>query len=513
MLKNFKNIAVVSLSTGGSRILGLLRDVMLFAALGASQWNSAFILAFTLPNLFRRLLGEGAMTSAMVPIFSEVLEREGRSSAFAFFSEVFLRLLVALVVLCTVLMVALELLVHSGQLSEHWILGTELSVLLLPYMIFICLSAIVAAGLNVIGRFAAPASTPILLNLAIIFALVLAMQFDKAASETVYWLCAGVLIGGALQLLVPAVDLARQGWRPHRLAKGESSQLNELFSLLLPGLMGAAILQVNIMVSRLLAHSLNDSAVSVLYLASRLMELPLGLFTVSVVTVFFPVLARTLAGKDEVGFADSISSGMRLISAISVPAGVGLFVMGEPIVELLRFGQFAGADAAKVATLVAIYGVGLPFYSAATFVTRGLHAGKSMLVTVRIAGICLLVNLLGSLILMQVWEERGLAAANVLAAVVQSVLLWLALRQRRHAVRFGVLLPAMAKIILAALAMGLVCRLALPAIAMFELSGKSYAACAVGLLIPVGMAIYFMLLALLRFEEMHMLGKLLRIRK
>lgn len=509
MLKNLKNVAVVSLSTGGSRALGLLRDVLLFAALGASLWNSAFILAFMLPNLFRRLLGEGAMTSAMVPIFTQVLQRDGKQAAFEFFSRVFCRLLVALLVITGVGMLLFGWLVKSDWLDIRWLLGAELSVYMMPYLVFICLAAIVAAGLNVIGRFAAPACTPMLLNLSIIGALLIGMALSEEPADIVYWLCGGVLLGGLLQLFVPAVDLARQGWRLRPMF-GKTADLDELTRLFVPALAGAAILQVNIMVSRLLAHSLNESAVSVLYLASRLMELPLGLFTVAVSTVFFPLMAQAFAAKDEASFAQNFCSSMRLVIAISIPAGVGLIILGEPIVELLRFGRFDSADGQLTAALVAIYGLGLPFYSAATIATRGLHAGKLMRVTVWIAGISLLVNLVGSLILMQFWAERGLALANVLAAVMQSILLWYALSRHRQGLKLTDLLPAFAKILLAALLMGIACWAGLRGIAATGLEGKLHALISVGFLVPAGILVYFSVLHRFGLEELHYISDRLK---
>ena len=168
MLKNLKNIVVVSLSTIGSRVLGLVRDILIFMALGASAWNDAFILAFTLPNLFRRLLGEGALTSAVVPVFSDVLRRSGRAEAFAFFNQVLLRLLLLLVLIVAAGMTLFGLLAYFDLLPARWALSAELAVVLLPYTIFICLAAIVSAGLNLLERFAIAASTPMLLNVAMI---------------------------------------------------------------------------------------------------------------------------------------------------------------------------------------------------------------------------------------------------------------------------------------------------------------------------------------------------------
>jgi putative peptidoglycan lipid II flippase len=511
MPKNLKNIVVVSVSTVGSRVLGLARDILIFAALGASLWNSAFILAFTLPNLFRRLLGEGALTSAMVPVFSDILERDGREGAFAFFNQVLLRLFVGLMVLVTCGMLLLWYLAQSGTFSARWALGSELAVVLLPYMIFICLAALVSAGLNVLGRFAVAACTPILLNLAMIAALAAGMWLSDSQAHIVYWLCGGVLVGGLLQFAVPVWDLARAGWRPRR-AKASTSDLSELWRLFLPGLMGAAILQVNIMISRLLAYSLDEVAVSVLYLASRLMELPLGIFTIAVTTVFFPLLARAVALQDDRGFADSLTQGMRLVVGISLPAGVGLLVLGGPIIELLfQWGAFNANDVIATIPLIAIYGMGLPFYSAATFATRGLHACKDMKTPVRVAGFCLAVNVVCGVILMQIYGAAGLAAGNVIAAVVQSIMLWRAMSKHRSDVGFMRLRKAFGKILIAGFAMGLFCLAGHALVLSFDLADKLRAAVIVCLFVPSGAALYFGLLYLLKFEELNMLrGMLLR---
>ena len=508
MPKNLKNIAIVSLSTVGSRLLGLLRDILIFAALGTSLWNSAFIMAFTLPNLFRRLLGEGALTSAMVPVFSDVFEREGREGAFRFFNQVLVRLLFALLIIICAGMLLLAWAASSERVPERWSTGATLAVWLLPYMLFICVAAIISAGLNLLGRFAVAAMTPILLNLAMIGSLAAGLWLETGAARTVYWLCGGVLVGGCLQLLVPAVDLMRQGWRPRLEPKGGDA-LAELWCLFLPGLMGAAILQINILVSRLLAYTLDESAVSVLYLASRLMELPLGVFTIAVATVFFPLLAKTLSQGDEAGFSSTFLQGLRLVVGISLPAGVGLFVLGEPIIEFLfLWGAFDQADVLATVPLLAIYGMGLPFYSAATFAIRGLHATKDMRTPVRVAGYCLLINLLSGLLLMQFWGAAGLAAANVLAAVAQSYLLWRALSVGREVLHIRALRPALLKILFSGAAMGVACALTWPLVAGIDLPTKLSAALTVSVCVPGGVCLYFILLSLLRFEELGMLREL-----
>jgi putative peptidoglycan lipid II flippase len=511
MTKNFRNIAVIGMSTLGSRVLGLVRDILIFAALGTSLWNSAFILAFTLPNLFRRLLGEGALTSAVVPIFTDVLKKQGREAAFQFFNQVLLR--VSVMLLATVAGGIAVLLLLNGLelLSGRWKLGAELSVILLPYMIFICLAAVISAGLNVIGRFAAAALTPVLLNLAMIAALAAGLLLHGEAQQIVYLLCVGVLFGGLLQLALPAWDLIRQGWRP-KLGTARSEFMGQVWGLFLPGLMGAAILQINILVSRLLAFSLDDSSVSVLYLASRLMELPLGVFTIAVVTVFFPLLASAVSDKDQAGFAASFNQGSRLILAISVPAGVGLLVLAKPIIELLfNWGNFSVDDVEATLPLLAIYAIGLPFYSMATFATRGLHARKDMVTPVRIAGICLVINALAGIFFMQFAGAAGLAAANVLAAIIQSALLWKGLSSSIDGIPIRGFLPAFIQIGSAALIMALAVlatRLLCHQVADFQ-SLKAMNGLVIACGLPVGAMTYIALLTLFRFQDITELKTLI----
>lgn len=512
MLKNLRNIAVVSVSTVGSRIFGLVRDILMFAALGATLWSDAFIIAFTIPNLFRRLLGEGALTSAVVPIFSDVLKKSGREQAFAFLNQVLFRLMLLLIVLVIGGIFGLALISDSGLLPERWALGAGLSAILLPYMLFVCLAAIVSAGLNLIGRFAAAAGTPIILNISIIGSLTLGMWLEDDPHKIVYWLCCGVLVGGLLQLSVPMCDLAYQGWRP-KVSKGFKSEIRELWHLLTPGLLGAAILQVNILVSRLLAYSLDASSVSILYLASRLMELPLGVFTVSVATVFFPLLARSIANQDKQSFAASFAQGMRLILGVSIPAGIGLMIVGEPVLELCRWGAFDYGDAVqKTVPLIAIYGFGLPFYSAATFVTRGLHAYKDMKSPVRIAGICLVVNLFSGAVLMQFLGAAGLAASNVIAAILQSILLWKALSKQSLELRALSFRNAFGKILASGAIMGLIGVTGNQILTHLGLQNKAYGLVTMFLTIPACVIIYFAVLHILKFEELKILSSYLKNR-
>ena len=514
MFQSLKNIAIVSSSTVGSRLLGLVRDAMIFASLGSSIWSSAFILAFTLPNLFRRLFGEGALTSALVPTFSDVLQREGRMKALGFFNQVFLRAIIVLLAILIAGIVSLGLIIKLGNLSQRWVLGAELAMGMLPYMLFICLAAIVSVVLNIFGRFAIAALTPVILNLSIIVAICFGMCWNSPQSVLVWWISGGVLCGGILQFLLPSYSLFKQGWRPSIISNHKFNQsLLELWQLFLPGLLGAAILQINILVSRLLAFSLNDTAASELYLASRLMELPLGVFTIAIVTVFFPLMAKSLTSGDDKGFADSLNSGMRLVLAISFPASIGLFILNEPILRaLFQWGAFDSSSVLKIVPLVAIYGLGLPFYSVATFATRGLYAAKNMSYPVKVAGLCLTLNALLGIFLMQFLAERGLAFANVLSAMAQALLLWIALSESHALINIKHIWNALKKVLFASLVMGGTCYVSLFIIASLGMSPKSEAYFVVAFLIPTATVVYCSLLYFLDFEELSNFRKILNHR-
>lgn len=485
----------------------------MFAALGAGLWHSAFILAFTLPNLFRRLFGEGALTSAFIPVFSDLLKQPDRTSAFGFLNRLLWQVFIILAVVVLVLACLLKTLAWSGWLSERWSLSADLSIWLLPYMIFVCLAALMTAALNALGRFWVAASTPIVLNLSMILSLCLGIYLFDSTAAVIYCLIFGVLFGGLLQLLMPFFDLKRTGWELH-LEKENSREISELWKLFLPAVAGAAVLQINVLLSRLLAFALNDGATAVLYMSSRLMELPLGVFTFAVVAVYFPRMAQARALDERLHFKKDFISGLILVCTIAIPAAIGLCVLAKPIlITLFQRGAFTEVDVLRTIPLVIVYAIGLPFYSVATFASRAFHADKSMKTPVRIAAVCLAVNLLFSLSLMQWIGEIGLACANVLAASLQALLLLKILRKRHLSFSFSDFKNALMKISLATVVMGIACYLGLCFFQGLKLSHQSESLFVVLCLVPVGALSYLGCLYLLRLEVLDELMQTLRKKK
>ncbi len=511
MSKSLERIGIVSVATVLSRVLGLLRDMLTLAVFGVSGVSAAFFFAFTLPNLFRRLLGEGSLTAAAVPVLTEELENGGRARVFTLVNQVFSWLFVVTTFLTLALIAVFLLIPLIDGLEERWYLTSELAVFLFPYMILVCLAAALAAALNVLGRFAVPALTAVWLNLAMIAGLGAgAFFFAESAEGRVLFLCFGVLAGGLLQLLIPLIALVREGWRP-KPDLTLSPRLREVRRLMIPGLAGTAIFQINVLVSRSLAFGVDEAGVSVLYLANRLMEFPLGIFTMAVATVIFPLLSLHAVRNDAASFGEVYRKGLRLILMISLPAAAGIAFLSDPILGLLfQRGAFEAGATAITAPVLAIYAVTLPLYSIATFATRGFHSLKNTATPVRLAGAAFLINLVCSLLLMRPLGIIGLALANLISILVQSAWLQVSLATEQRQLGLLKLTADVVKMAAATAVMSLLLVLLREPLLAAGGGGKAGQAVVLGLLIPGGAGFYFLLLWVLRVEGRDEASALLR---
>lgn len=510
MSKSLKDIGLVAGFTVVSRVLGLVREVATAAVFGTSALNSAFVSAFTLPNLFRRLLGEGALTSALVPTMTRELERGRREDAFRLVSKVSSWLLVvtaALVGLASLALGNADSLVawaeHAGLAPEtgrRLLLGADLALILFPYMVLVCLAAACSGACQVLGRFAEPALSPIWLNLALLAALGLGAWWAWDDAARLRLLCGAVLCGGALQLAVPAAVLWREGWRPTFDLRPDEG-VREILRLMGPTVLGSAIYLVNIAVSRFIGLSLNDSAAAVLNLATRVMELPIGVFTLAVATVVFPLIARHAAREEWAELAAAYHRGLRLILIIAVPAAAGLVVLSEPITRLLfERGAFQARDTALMAPVLAAYALGLPFVSFTSLALRGFYALRDTATPVRAAGLSFAVNVLLSLALMGPLSTVGLALASTVAVVVQAVYLQVHLVRRQRGFVLADLWPNLRKIGAATILMALGVLAAVRALAVVGLPVGLADAVVVLVVIPLAGCTYGGALWVLRIE-------------
>ena len=525
MSQNLKNISVVATATVLSRVLGLGREICIAAVFGTSALSSAFVSAFTLPNLFRRLLGEGALTAAFVPTMSHELEHRQREGAFSLVTKVSSWLLVVTTVVVVVAMVVMAnapaLLRLTGNFGlkpdavERLLLGAQLSVILFPYMVFVCLAAAFSAACQVLGRFTEPALSPVWLNLAIISSLGLGVWWAWSAPERMHLLCGGVLVGGFLQMAVPAAVLWREGWRPVFDLRADQ-RVREIVRLMAPTLIGSAIYLINISVSRFIGLSLNDQAVSVLNWATRVMELPIGVFAAAIATVIFPLIARHAARSDWVQLGKDYHKGLRLVLVVNVPAAVGLALLSEPIVRLLfQRGEFHASDTGLMAPILAVYALGLPFLSFTSVALRGFYALKDTATPVRAAALSFVVNLILSVLLMHWFSTVGRALASNLAVLVQAWYLQTRLSRKLDGLNFAPLWPNLGKIIAASILMGAVVWGGVKLAAQLPLAGKAHDLVVVLGLIPAACATYGALLWIFKIvgrEEIELLLNKLRLR-
>jgi putative peptidoglycan lipid II flippase len=404
-------------------------------------------------------LGEGALTSALIPIFSECLQEDPDSKLeLQIILNRVLSYLIPLLILISAVGIGILFTVERFALTERWQLGAHYGQMLFPYVIFICLAAIITAALNVLNRFTVTSLSPIWLNLCMITALFVGAKiYPNDLENQIFALCLGVLLGGLFQLLIPAIELILLNWRPVFRIENDP-KLKTLVTLFLPGVAGAAILQINALISGVLALTINDSASAILYLSNRLTELPLGLFTVAISTVIFPQLAAHSAKKDSHRFTGAFRQGALLILVMNLPAMVGLILLNEEIIALLfKWKNFTAEDATITASVLIIYSIGLPLYSMTSFLTKGFHAHKDMKTPVRSAAMALFLNSGLGILFMIKWGMHGLAWAAILTYLIQTIYLYQKFKVRLEQTIDKEFIINLLKITFACCIMGFVC--------------------------------------------------------
>ena len=494
-----------------SRILGFVRDILLARVLGAGMLADAFFVAFKLPNFFRRMFAEGTLTVALVPVLSDERE-QGEEAAHAFLDALATLLLIVLVpftLLGVLLMPWLLYLFAPGFADEpdRWATALHLARWMFPYLAMISLAALSWAVLNTYKRFAVPAASPALLNVAIILAAVLlAPSFENPAVA----LAVGVLAGGAMQLLIQFPALKRIGWVPRISFHFKQPAISETLRLFAPALLAIAAVQINILVGTILATLLDTGAVSYLYYADRIVQLPLALFGIAMSTALLPALSGHLSRGDQGAALADLRTGLAWLTWITLPAVAGAFYLAEPIVvTLFERGAFSHADSVATAQTLKAYAVGLIAFCWVKLLASACYAGKDARAPMRYAAISVGVNIVLALILMQFWAYVGLALATSLAAFVNVLLLYI--RLRRH---YGTLLTAaVGKRLLSA---GLASLLMLAGMMLLE-SQWSFPAAGgmqgVWLLLVILAAVAVFLLSALLLGERTLLMKFLRRRR
>jgi putative peptidoglycan lipid II flippase len=424
---------VLGAATLISRVAGLLRDMVVAAVFGAGMVTDAFFVAFTIPNLLRRFFAEGSLTAAFVPTFTDVLQHQGTAEARQ------------VVRICwTLLLLVLACVTMLGILSSPWLvkligygfsdhagklaLTDLLNRLMFPYIFFISLVALFAGVLNVSGHFLSPALSPVMLNLAMIAsALVLAPRME----QPIIALAFGVLFGGVVQFAMQIPVLYRFGYDLRLNFDFRHSAVVRVARLMVPGIFGVAIYQINVVVTRLLASFLQEGSVSWLYYGQRLFEFPQGIFVVSLAQAVLPAMSRQAAAGDQNGFRDSLRFAMILILLVTIPAALGLVLCNQAVYSLFFMrGNFSAFDVSQAALALAWYAPGLLFVGISRVVVPSFYAMKDTRTPVLVSFWTLLVNIVAGVLLMRVMGHAGLALALTIASMFNAVVLTLLLARR-----------------------------------------------------------------------------------
>ena len=463
---------VVGAATLLSRIFGYVRDMVLASFFGAGMAADAFIAAFRIPNLLRRLFGEGSLSIAFVPVFTETLIKGEREEGLRLAVSALKLLLVCLSLVTIVGVVAAPLIIQVvapgfSALPEKMALTITLTRIMFPYVILVGLVALCMGILNVLGHFWAPAVSPVLLNLAMIGSVFAVSRCSDSESVRVIGLAGGVLLGGALQLALQLPYLVRHGVRFWKKSGLWHPGMKKIGLLMLPTIFGAAVYQINILVGTLLASLLPAGSVSYLYYADRLVQFPLGIFAQAAATAVLPSLSRQAANGDHAAIGHTFGHAMSVVLFITIPAMVGLIFLRDPLVALLfKRGAFDAQTTRLTSDALLYYALGLWAFSAVRIVVSTFYAMQDTRTPVKTATIAIVANILFGVALMGPMKHSGLALATSLASMVNLVLLVAVLRNKVGAIRWRPMLASCFKTLTAsgimALFIVLVCRAVVP---------------------------------------------------
>lgn len=454
-----KAAGVVGTATLFSRILGFARDAVIAYIFGAGMAADSFFVAYRIPNLLRRLVGEGSLTVAFVPVFTEELTNGSRdkaqklvSSAFTLFSII----LIIIVILGILFSEWIVNLISPGfyEVPQKTGLTVSLTRWMFPFLFFISLSALAMGILNSLKHFKAPAFSPVWFNVSVILS---AVFLGTYMIEPVYALALGVVFGGFFQFAYQLPYLKRFNVLPHIDFDFSNPAIKKILLLMLPSLLGTAVYQISIFITTRFASTLPQGSVSYLYYADRLMEFPLGIFGIAVTTAALPSLSEHSAKKDWSKFKESLSFAIRLVNFISIPAAVGLVILGVPIINILfQRGEFSQEATYGTAFALYFYALGLAFFSGVRIIASAFYSLKDTLTPVVIAVITLLLNVIVAIILMKPLLHGGLALATTLSSIFNFVFLFFILRKRLGGIDIRGIIYSFIRVCIASIFMGAV---------------------------------------------------------
>jgi putative peptidoglycan lipid II flippase len=502
-----------------SRVLGLIRDQVLAFFFGAGDAMDAFRIAFRLPNVLRDLFAEGALSAALVPTFTRAIATGDRAASWRLASNVITILLLISGAFVAAGIMFAEPLVELYAAGFRDVPGKlELTIrltrIMFPFLSMVAVAAVMMAMLNALHRFFIPALSPAMFNVATILCAVIAVPLaPQLGIDPIVAIAAGTLLGGIGQVLLQWPALRREGFRYTPIVELRDPWLREVGRLMVPGVAGLAAVQINLFVNSWLAAGLGTGAVSWLDYAFRLMYMPIGLFGISIATASLPTISGHAANRNDPGIRSAVSSGLRMMLMLNVPATVGLVVLATPIVRLIfERGRFTEADTAATAAALVCYAPGLIGYSAVKLVSPSFYALGNSRIPVIASAVCVAFNVAVNLILVRSLGHPGLALGTAAAALLNAGVLLVLLRARLGGLDSRRLLIALVKISLASLAMAAAAYFSERALhGVFGGEGTLAQAARVFGAIGVAMGVLGLFAHLLRIDEFTQLRRRLRL--
>ena len=446
----------MGLMTMLSRIFGLIRDIITALFLGTGTGADAFFIAYTIPNLLRRLVGEGTMTAAFVPVFTEFRHKHSKREVWqlankAFFTLALILLLISLLGILFAPYITSIIAPGFRKISGKLELTTTLTRIMFFYLAFIGLAALAMAILNSFDTFAPSAFTPVLLNISIILcAFLLSRKFPHPS----YAFAIGVLIGGFLQIGFQIPFLIRKGMKFIPGISFSHPAIRQIARLSIPGLFSIGIVQINVAISRFIATFLQEGAVASLTYSNRLMELTLGVFAISISTVILPMMSRQVITQGIEAMKETLSFALRLMSYITIPASVGLILLRVPIITaLLQWGRFDSHSVEMTTFPLIFFSLGLFAFAGIRVVAPSFYCLKDTKTPVKVAAVAMVTNIILCLILIYPFSHGGIALALSSSAYLNFFLLLYIFQRRNGALKWRKILLSLSKIAVAALAM------------------------------------------------------------
>lgn len=422
-----RSSAVVSVMTLLSRVLGMVRDMVVASYFGSGAAADAFFIAFKIPNFLRRLFAEGAFAQAFVPVLSEYRTKRTLADVKQLVDRTagMLGLILAGLTALGVLFAPYVVTVFAPGFHDDpakMQLAGELLRITFPYLMLISLTAFTSGVLNSYGYFAVPGFTPVLLNVCMIMSAVFLTPYFDQPIMALAW---GVFIAGFAQLVFQLPYVAKLGLLPRPRVKRGDEGVRRIMLLMVPALFGVSVSQINLLLDTVLASFLQTGSVSWLYYADRLSELPLGAFGIAIGTVILPSLSRQHAGEDPKAFSATLDWALRMVLLVGVPAALALGILAEPMIaSLFYYGAMSEEAVVQSARALQAYSLGVLAFMLIKVLAPGFFARQDLKTPVRVAVICMVANMVMNLILIWPLQHVGLALATSLSSMLNAVLLF-----------------------------------------------------------------------------------------